>query len=386
MELESTPHGHIAMIFHSFDGGGKERVFLDLADYYVQRGYRVDLVVGVKKGAFLGRATRIGARIVDLGGSRFRYVFPKMVDYLRRERPSVVLSGLTHVNLVTVLAVRLSGAGSRVVISERSILSKSIEYSPYWWERLILPFVRMIYPLADQTICISKGVAEDLNKLLKLDKSKVKVIYNPISLEEIDRMALEKLTDDYFNVDIPVILGVGRLEDSKDFRTLIRAFSLVRRQRPARLVILGEGSQRRVLQGLIDELQVSEDGRLMGFVANPISYMQHAKVFVLPSLYEGFGRVIIEALAVGTPVVATDCPSGPREILEDGKYGTLVPVQNPERLAEAICTTLDHPLPAKLLRERAEDFDINKLAIEYLETMGIHRGLEGSTLRDAGTY
>jgi glycosyltransferase involved in cell wall biosynthesis len=172
---------------------------------------------------------------------------------------------------------------------------------------------------------------------------------------------------------VPVILGVGELCARKDFGTLIRAFALVRRERPARLVILGKGRQREKLEALARELGVGADVSLPGFVNNPYPYMKRASLFVLSSAYEGFGNVLVEALATGTPVVATDCPSGPREILEDGRYGPLVPVGDVRRLASSILDTLAHPPEPPLLVQAAERFRVESSAVQYLTALGIRQ-------------
>ena len=167
----------------------------------------------------------------------------------------------------------------------------------------------------------------------------------------------------------PVLLGAGKFKPQKDLSTLIRAFAMIRASRPARLIILGEGPQRKTLQALCTELGVLEDVAFPGFVDNPFAYMARSKVFVLSSAWEGFGMVLAEAMACGCPVVSTDCPSGPAEILEDGRYGPLVPVSDPEKMSAAIASTLDDPLPVETLRQRAAVFSDASAATLYRQVL-----------------
>ena len=167
----------------------------------------------------------------------------------------------------------------------------------------------------------------------------------------------------------PVILGTGRLVTPKDFSTLLRAFARVRVQRKARLVILGEGNRREELESLAQQLGVSADVALPGFVANPYPFMERAAVFVLSSAWEGFGNVIVEALACGCPVVSTDCPGGPSEILDDGAYGPLVPVGDDAAMAEAILAVLESSRDSGRLQARAAVFSEERAIDNYSDVL-----------------
>jgi glycosyltransferase involved in cell wall biosynthesis len=227
--------------------------------------------------------------------------------------------------------------------------------------------VKRFYPLADAVVACSKGVAEDLVQNMKVPRERVHVIYNPTD-PEIEAKAQEPVDHPWFkNSKIPVILCVARLAPEKDLPTLIRAFSIVRKERPAKLVILGEGSERAKLEALVKELGLEGDVWMPGFVDNPFKFMKRATVFALSSKFEGFGMVIAEALAVGTPVVSTDCPSGPAEILGGGKWGKLVPVGDYEKLAEAILETIENPPDREKLKERGRDFSLDRIGQQYLQ-------------------
>jgi glycosyltransferase involved in cell wall biosynthesis len=167
----------------------------------------------------------------------------------------------------------------------------------------------------------------------------------------------------------PVILGVGRLATQKDFSTLLHAFARVRSQRPARLLILGEGDKRFELEALAQNLGLARDVRLPGYADNPFAYMRRCSVFVLSSAYEGLPTVLIEAMACGAPVVSTDCPSGPAEILEGGRYGCLVPIGDPDAMASAILTILQDAPDTTRTRQRAEMFSIEASVDQYLNLL-----------------
>jgi len=236
-----------------------------------------------------------------------------------------------------------------------------------------MPFLmRLFYPWADKVVAVSKGVADDLVRITRLPKDKIQVIYNPVVTSEFFIKAEEPLDHPWFKPgEPPVILGVGRLTEAKDFPTLIRAFTLVRKERPARLMILGEGEDRPKLDALVKELGLEKDVALPGFVENPYKYMKRAAVFVLSSKWEGLPTVLIEAMALGTPVVSTACPSGPSEILEGGKWGRLVPVGDVEALAKAIVEALSTSHDKYAFQRHTQLFNWDVILTYYLKVLGM---------------
>lgn len=230
-------------------------------------------------------------------------------------------------------------------------------------------FIRQTYPRADALVAVSEGAARELATLLSLPLARVRVIYNPIvSADTLARRCSAPLHPWFRSKKPPVILAAGRLHPSKDFPTLLQAFRHVRRQRDAKLVILGEGAERPRLQQLVVELGLDEDVALPGFVNDVYPYMQHCALFVSSSRWEGFSNVIVEALACGTQVVATDCPHGPAEILEHGRWGRLVSVADPGALASCITKALDEP-PLDGGRRRASTFSVESAVAKYLSVM-----------------
>ena len=227
-----------------------------------------------------------------------------------------------------------------------------------------------LYPRADEIVAVSAGVADDLARVARIPRSRITVIHNPIVTDELLADARAPVDHPWFaDGGPPVVLAAGRLTEQKDYPTLLRAFRHARRARELRLVILGEGEERPRLEALARELDVSGDVDFAGFVANPYAFMARASLFVLSSAWEGFGNVVVEAMACGTPVVSTDCPSGPGEILEGGRYGRLVAVGDDEELAAAMLATLEDPPRPELLRERAAAFRADEAALRYLRVI-----------------
>jgi glycosyltransferase involved in cell wall biosynthesis len=406
----NVPH-HIAFLMTALEGGGVERVILNLVQACVERGHEVDLVLCQVKGPYQNQVPE-GVRVIELktgctGWSgracilaadprgfttllrsvllpvktwkRFRHL-PALSRYLRRERPDVLLSAMTHVNLMALWARRLARVATRIVASEHITNVQAMKDDPKkkrWHWRFLPPVIKRTYAWADAIVAVSDGVADDLSLLTGLPRKSITTIYNPIVTPELQRKAQVALEHPWFAPGAPpVVLGAGRLRLQKDFPTLIRAFARARAVRRMRLIILGgriderkEGRSRSPLLALADQLGVADDIAFAGFVENPFAYMARASVFVLSSAWEGFGNVIAEALACGCPVVSTDCPSGPAEILDHGKYGRLVPVGDDAALADAILAVLNTPPDRDRLRARSLMFSADYAAEQYLHVL-----------------
>jgi len=367
--MKSAPR--IAIFMATSGHSGVDRAMQHLVPELAHRGYTVDLLKVRKHGPELNEIPH-GVHIIDLGTNHVYTSLPAVVRYLRSERPVVMLSDKDRVNRTALLARALARVQTRIVLSSGTTISIDLSNRGAFERWLQKTSMGKLYHLANKVIVTSKGVADDMAKFTGLARNLIEVIPSPVIAEEVFSKS-QPCPDHPWLQDrkIPVILGVGALTHVKDFHTLIRAFAKVRSNRPCKLIILGKGKQRDILFGLAEELGVKNDVSLPGFIPKPYGYMAHSSLFALTSRWEGLGFVLIEALAVGTPVVATDCRSGPREILQDGKYGRLVPVGNVDALAEAMNNTLDNPLPKEFLQQAARPYEIGVSTTAYLGAMGL---------------
>lgn len=361
---------HIAIYLPSLRGGGAERAMATLANGFADRGLKVDLVLAQAEGPYLSEVSP-GVRVVNLQSGRVLPSLPGLVRYLRRERPQAVLSALNHANVIAVVARMLAGVPVRLVVSERNNVSLSGSSSKNLRSRVVPHMMRWAYRKADGVTAVSGGVADDLANAINLPRDRISVIFNPVVTPELIEKSRMPLEHPWLGEGKPpVILGVGRLTPQKDFSTLIHAFAQVRTVRDCRLVILGEGELRAELEQLVASLGVQDSVQLPGFADNPFAWMSRVRLFVLSSRWEGLPNVLIQAMACGTAVVSTDCPSGPDEILEGGKWGRLVPVGDEEALAEAMVTLLGMPEnQLSDVRQRAGGFRPELAVDAYLKIL-----------------
>jgi len=359
---EARPSKRIAILLPDLRGGGVERVRIVLAREFLARCHAVDFVLMRAEGELIGLVPE-GARVVDLGALRFRDLLGPLVRYLRRERPDAVLAAMWPLTSMAVLARGLARWQGRLVVSDHGVLSISHAHFGSRVRTMLRWSMALTYPHADARIAVSDGVARDLSQLSGLPVESFKVIYNPITVpSESDDVDVDRAWG------VPSgkrILNVGSLKDQKNQALLLRAFSRLGDLEHARLMILGEGA----LRGSLEDLTRSEglSGRVLmpGFVEDPTPYFRSADIFVLSSDYEAFGNVIVEALACGLPVVATDCPYGPREILDGGRYGDLVSLRDDVALSRAMRSALSAPVDRERLMKRAEEFSVEKAFSAY---------------------
>ena len=385
MNMAKDGRQHIAIYIYGLSGGGATRRTLTLAGGFAKRGHRVDLVVVDAEGPLAGKLPD-GVRLVVLDSALLRLAGRlrkrrrrrrikassfALARYLWRERPDVLLSAANHVHLTAVIAARLSRAPVRVVLRVSNHLTGSHLGNSERPRPLRLKFARRIYGRADAAIAVSQGIADDLVEHTTLSREQVHAVTNPTYTPEIETAAAASLDHAWLQPGSPpLLLGAGRLAPAKDFAMLLRAFARVRARRSVHLVILGEGSKRGSLEQQLHELGVAADVELHGFVDNPFAWMSRASLFVLSSAWEGSPGVLVEAMACGCPVVSTDCPSGPDEILAGGRYGRLVPVGDAAALADAIVETLDTTIDREALRSRAREFNVDRAVEHYLDILG----------------
>lgn len=360
----------IALFLRGLYEGGAERVMLNLARGFTKRGLKVDLVLARAKGVYMPQVPS-GIRVINLQAEWMPSSLPKLMGYLQNERPKNLLAALHYPCEIALWAKRLSGVSTRIIVSEHNTLSQEAKRIPQTSVRLSPIAARLFYPWADGIVAVSQGVAQDLANVTGISRERIEVIYNPIIDAELFAQAKEPVEHPWFQQsEIPVILGVGRLYPQKDYPTLIRAFAKVLKVRPARLVILGCGPVQARLEALIRELGLEADVALLGFVQNPYAYMARAAMLVLSSGWEGFGNVLVEAMAVGTTVVSTNCESGPAEILADGKYGLLTPVGDEIAIANAILSVLAGNTK-KVESSWLEQFSLEHCVEKYLKVLNI---------------
>ena len=318
--------------------GGIERVMLNLAGGLAELGVEVDLVVPRNGGLYPGLLdSRV--KLIDLNASSMLASIPALVRYLRKARPAAVLSAHEHANVAALWAKKMSRVSARMVISMHLAL---LGGRPDKRDRWLTLATKCSYRLADRIVAASRAVADDICKRQPALASRVSVLPYPLISPSLFREASQPVEHPWFRPgEPPVVLSVGRLcSPQKDFATLITAFAQVRRRQPCRLIILGEGPDRAKLSAMIESLGIGSDAALPGFQANPFAFMKRAATFVLSSRHEGMPCVLIEALACGVPVIATDCPGGSAEALAHGKHGHLVPVGDAEALASTLSRVL----------------------------------------------
>ena len=323
--------------------GGAERTAIRLANGMAASGVPTDLVV-FRSGGMLQDEISQAVRFVDLKAYNWPKTFLTLKKYMLQAHPLAILAQDNRAGMLAVFVRELTNISTQIILTVHATLSQRWRESSALRRSLSKQLVRPFHLRADAVVAVSREAAEDLVSLMRLPRDHVKVVYNPVVSDELFTKAKEEPQLPWFGPkDPPVILGVGRLCEAKDFATLLRAFALVRQKLETRLVILGEGEMRHELEKLARELSIEHDVMMPGVVKNPFPYISRAAVFVLSSRHEGLPTVLIEALALGTPIVSTNCPSGPAEILENGRWGRLVPPGDPQAMAEAIVETLGEP-------------------------------------------
>ncbi|TVQ91635.1 MAG: glycosyltransferase [Chromatiaceae bacterium] len=368
---DADRHPRLACLLSTSGHSGVDRLARHLLPAMVRRGYAVDLLKVRGHGPHLDGATS-GVTIVDLGSRHTLACLPAIVAYLRRTRPLLLLADKDRVNRLALLARALAALPTRLILRTGTTVSVDLAARgalARWVQRQSM---RWLYPMADAVLVPSAGAAADMAAFTGLARGHIQAVPSPIVPAALFSARLPRPVHPWFGVPgWPLLLGVGELSARKDFATLIRAFARLRSTHRCRLLILGEGRARADLLALARGLGVATDLALPGFVAQPYAEMAHADLLVSSSRWEGLPFVPVEALAVGTPVVATDCPSGPREILQDGCIGPLVPVGDDAALAAAMAAVLAAPPARARLQAAVQRFEIEAASSAYLAAMGL---------------
>jgi glycosyltransferase involved in cell wall biosynthesis len=370
--VELTAPTRLAIFLATSGQSGVDRAARNLIPELARRGYAIDLLQVRRHGPHLEQVPA-GVRVIDLGHSHVYACLLAVARYLRRNRPALLLTDKDRVNRTGLFARWLARTFSTRIVfwigtpasSELAHRSAFTRWSRRFW-------LRVLYPRAHRMIADSPGVKQDYADYAGIDPAKIAVVPRPVVPAALFERGEPRPDHPWFAPgQPPVVLGVGELSDGKDWPTLLRAFAGLRRLRDCRLVIVGKGPRLRDLQALAEQLGVGRDVHFTGFRKDVYRFMNHAAVLALTSRREGLSFVLIEAMACGVPVVSTDCPTGPRAVLQDGRYGALVPVGDATKLCAALHASLERPLPASTLQEGARPYEIAAAAAALLAVLGL---------------
>ncbi len=351
----------------SYSGnGGVERNVTKLVKGFLDKGLDFELLTIKEKGIFFNALPK-EVKKIKLPFEHAILNIPFLVKYLREKKPYAIFSVKDRANRIAIISRFFARTNTKIIIRLGTNLTASLKHRGVLrlWFRY-LPS-RLLYPNCDRIIAVSKGVAQDISRITKIPLKDICVLPNPVVDNGIKEMAEEEVEDPWFlNKKYPLILGAGRLTEQKDFETGIKAIKLVKEKGlKVRYVILGDGEKRKELQILIESLGLKDNVRILGFKNNPYKYMKRSDLFLLSSKWEGLPNALIEAMSLGVPVVSTDCPSGPWEILKGGTIAPLVKVGDPIAMAEAIVNTLKSNIDISSLIKAAEEFSIDKSVDSY---------------------
>lgn len=363
-------HLHIAVYMQDLAGGGVERMTLDLIRQLQAAGHVVTLLLHARRGELLGLLSP-EIRTIGFETSRVLADVRPLARFLRQHRPDVLMASLDHNNIAALLAKAVARTRTPVIICQHNALSIGAWQKASWKYRVVPAFYRLLSPLAAAIVAVSDGVARDVSAASGIARHRIATIHNLVIGPDFAARAAEPISHPWFNrPGPPVYLSVGRLVPAKDHATLLRGFARHSASgADARLMILGNGLLQPELEALARGLGIADRVAMPGFVGNPLPYMRRAAAFVLTSPREGFSNVLVEALGVGTPVIAMAGSFGPDEILDGGRYGRLLPPGNVEALAAAFSPDLRDTWPSELLKARALSFTFAAGTARYLELM-----------------
>jgi glycosyltransferase involved in cell wall biosynthesis len=360
----------ILFVIDLIGGGGAQKVTTNIIKFINKSIFEVELALFTYKREFIYKP-QLNIKYHNLKVKRTRYSILPFVHLLKKIKPSIIFSTLSRIDSTVNLALKISRINAKLILRSSNYLSIYLKENPFFTSFLSY----WSYKNCDIIVASTYEMKKDMENNLNLNPDKIKVIHNPIDIEIIKRMSNESVNNDLFKEkdleNKPIIIAMGRLSKQKGYPYLFKAFKIVKNKLPSKLVILGKGESKEYLEDLVKDLGISKDIIFLGFQSNPYKYIANSDLFILSSLWEGFPNAIVEAMACGTPVVSTDCPSGPKEIITSGVNGILVPTRNPKALANAILKVLmDRDLSFKLVkagRDRANDFKVKRIVGKYEE-------------------
>ncbi|MAD57053.1 MAG: hypothetical protein CMK44_00590 [Porticoccus sp.] len=340
--------------------GGAEKVFINLANSF-SKNYSIKFILLETKGELIDDLNE-NIEIISLDVNRMRFSIFKLIKILKNIRNSYVISAMWPLNCIVMISSIFSSKSNKFFLTEHVNLSKSIGVDFYSNKIVLFLTVSFTYFLSNKIICVSDGVRKDLEKFYIFNKTKLVTIYNPI----INKSPIKNKNFENSKINI---LSVGTLKTQKDHSTLLKAFSLLKNKSNFHLNIVGDGPLKNQLIKLSINLNIKKYITFHGFQKNTNQFYQNNDIFILSSIYEGFGNVLVEALSFGLKIISTNCQNGPSEILSNGKYGILVPIKNPQKITEAIYNIQNKKFDPKFLKLRSEDFQIDLITNKYLNIM-----------------
>ena len=362
----STDRRPCVLAYHNvMTFGGVARVIVNLLPGLRAEGFRPVLALNQAEGGLL-QFLDPEIEVISLGSGSSTAALPKLARILKKLKPEILFAQTFRNGVVGTLARKLSGTDTKVVACLHNMLSEVSKPGAILGGRIAPLACRLVMPMTDAVVAVSQGVADDFARMARIDRARIRVIHNPVITPDFALKAAAPLDHPWFaQGEPPVVVAVGRLAPQKDFGMLLEAFALLRRRRPCRLVLIGDGPERAALEAKAKGSEAAADMALVGFRDNPFPYVRAAGLFALSSRFEGLPTVLIEALGCGTPVVATDCPGGPAEITEGERYGRLVPVGDPAAMAAAMDQVLGAPRDSDRLLKRAQDFSVAAASRNY---------------------
>lgn len=367
MAASAHTRKRFALLLPNMRGGGAERVALRLAEDFLAAGHQVDLVLLEAVGELIPLLPR-QVRVFGLNATRIRSAIGPLCRYFRERKPDAIQISMWPVTVVGLLAHRLVASKARVVLSDHIPLSKQYSNLGNAGLAALGASIAAFYPLANARVVVSHQAADDLARVSGIRRDSIDVVYNPVSTP-LAQSGLRPDIECLWGGSEARIITVGSFKEQKNHALLIRSFARLRRNRPAKLMILGDGLLRPVLEALAVTEGVPDDVIMPGFSTDPWPYYASANLFALSSDYEGYPLVLIEAMRSGLTIVSTDCQSGPREILADGEFGTLVPVGDEAAFASALELGLQSQCDPGRLRARAETLSGQGTSDRYLQLM-----------------
>ncbi|GEL08359.1 glycosyltransferase [Salisediminibacterium halotolerans] len=356
----------IVFFIYEMGAGGAARTLLNIMNNLNRDEYE-PMVVTLNVNGSYEHLIDSDIPLIKLPTKRLSRTVFKLAKLIRKHDVDIVFSTIHRVNAIATIAKLLSFSKAKNIVREADNLGGT------WKVDITLPIYGIVYRFSDQVVSLSQGVKNNLAKKYKLKPKDIEVVYNPVDVAAIQTLAAENLPDDHYEIyetEEKVIITAGRLVEQKDHATLLRAFAAVKKELPARLVILGEGHLQAELEEQAREFGVDKSVHFIGFQHNPYNYFARADLFVLSSKHEGFSHVLAESLAAGTPVVSANCKSGPAEVLADGKYGYLCPVGDDQQMAAAMIkqlkkTDTEQQKDISAGVTRANQFRADKIVKEY---------------------